>query len=249
MGLVSSASNCSHLNVPAVILAGGLGTRLRPMIGDMPKALAPVQGRPFLAYQLGLLKRQGITRIVLCTGYQHDLIQAPFGDGGAWGVQILYSVEAQPLGTAGALQQARRFLDRTFLVMNGDTYFAVDVATLVANHRQGDAIATLGLVEVPQAGRFGAVTLDARGYVTRFAEKKRRRAGLINAGVYVLEPGIFAHFPARAPLSLESDVFPHLASQRLLRGCVLQGYHIDIGTPQSYTQFQRDVSQWKLTEE
>jgi NDP-sugar pyrophosphorylase family protein len=235
-------------NVPAVVLAGGLGTRLRPIIGDLPKALAPVRGRPFLAYQLELLKRRGITRIVLCTGYGHDLIQAHCGDGAALGMQILYSVEEQPLGTAGALQQARRHLQETFLVLNGDTYFVADISALLANHRQGGAPATLALVEVPQAGRFGAVTLDAQGHITRFAEKRRRSAGLINSGIYVFEPEIWAHFPRRVPLSLENDVFPLLAEQRLLRGHVLEGYHMDIGTPESYAQFQQDMD-LRLTED
>jgi NDP-sugar pyrophosphorylase family protein len=212
------------------------------VLGELPKALAPVGGRPFLAYQLDWLKRQGVTRVVLCTGYRHDLIQAYCGDGGAWGMQIQYSVEEKPLGTAGALHQAQRFLDETFLAMNGDTYFAADLAALLVNHRAGGAPATLALVKVPQAGRFGAVTLDAHGYITRFAEKKRRRAGLINAGLYVLEPGIWAHFSPRVPLSLEDDVFPALAEQRLLRGNVLEGYHMDIGTPESYAQFKKDVA-------
>jgi len=235
-----------------VILAGGLGTRLRPILGDLPKALAPVGGRPFLAYQLDWLKRQGVTRVILCTGYGHDLIQAAFGDGTALGMQILYSVEETPLGTAGALRQARHYLQETFLAMNGDTYFAADLSALLANHRRSGAPATLALVRVPQAGRFGAVTVDAHGYITHFAEKKRRRAGLINAGIYVFEPGVFVHFPERVPLSrkgdtdaerlsLEGEVFPSLAAQRLLRGQVLEGYHIDIGTPESYAQFQRDV--------
>jgi NDP-sugar pyrophosphorylase family protein len=237
--------------VPAAILAGGLGTRLRPVIGDLPKALAPVQGRPFLAYQISFLKSQGITRIVLCTGYGHDLIQRYCGDGATFGVQILYSVEEKLLGTAGALQQARRYLNGTFFVMNGDTYFVTDLSALLADHRRGGAPATLALVKVPQAGpaksagrstsRFGAVTLDARGYITHFAEKKRRGAGLINAGVYVFEPEIWAHSPPRVPLSLEDDVFPALAEQRLLRGDVLEGYHMDVGTPESYAQFQKDM--------
>ena len=224
-----------------VILAGGLGTRLRPVLGNLPKALAPVGGRPFLAYQLEWLKQQGVTRVVLCTGYGHDLIQAYCGDGAAWGVQIQYSVEETPLGTAGALRQARRYLQETFVAMNGDTYFATDLTALLASHREGAAPATLALVRVPQAGRFGAVTLDADGHVIRFAEKKRRRPGLINAGVYVFEPGIWAHFAATIPLSLENDVFPALAARHLLRGKVLEGYHMDIGTPESYAQFQKDI--------
>jgi D-glycero-alpha-D-manno-heptose 1-phosphate guanylyltransferase len=224
-----------------VILAGGLGTRLRPVLRDLPKALAPVGGRPFLAYQLDWLKRQGVTRVILCTGYGHDLVEAHCGDGTALGMQILYSVEDEPLGTAGALQQARHYFNETFLAMNGDTYFDTELSALLAHHKAGGVPATMALVRVPQANRFGAVTLDARGYVIRFAEKGRHRAGLVNAGIYVLEPQIFDHFPARVPLSLEDDVFPTLAAQRLLRGDVLEGYHIDIGTPESYAQFQKDV--------
>jgi NDP-sugar pyrophosphorylase family protein len=231
-----------------VILAGGLGTRLRSVLRDLPKALAPVGGRPFLAYQLYWLKGQGVTRVIVCTGYGHDLIQAYCGDGTAWGMQIGYSVEDEPLGTAGALQQARHFLNRTFLAMNGDTYFDTDLGALLAHHRAGGVPATLALVQVPQAGRFGAATLDARGYVIRFAEKKRRGAGLVNAGIYVLEPQIFDHFPARVPLSLEDDIFPTLAAQRLLRGDVSEGYHIDIGTPESYAQFQKDVRELHLAQ-
>ena len=113
---------------------------------------------------------------------------------------------------------------------------------------EGGAPATLSLVRVPQASRFGTVTLEAHGYVTRFAEKKRRRAGLINAGIYVLEPAIWAHFPPGIPLSLENEVFPSLAEQRLLRGKVLEGYHMDIGTPESYAQFQQDMD-LRLTED
>lgn len=225
----------------AAILAGGLGTRLRPVLGGLPKCMAPVRGRPFLAYQLAWLREQGIKRVLLCTGYGHDVVRAYCGDGSAWGMEIQYSVEAQALGTAGALQLAQPMLRETFLALNGDTYFAADLSVLLAAHRAGGTLATVALVQVPEATRFGAVTMDADGYVTDFAEKQRSSASLINAGVYVFEPGVFAYFPKHVPLSLEKDVLPNLAAKRLLRGRVLQGYHIDIGTPESYTQFQEDV--------
>jgi NDP-sugar pyrophosphorylase family protein len=133
--------------------------------------------------------------------------------------------------------------------MNGDTYFAADLSALFAEHRATGAVATVALVEVPQAGRFGAVTLDATGHIIHFAEKGRSSVGLINAGVYLFEPDVFAHFSTRVPLSLENDVFPRLAAQRRLRGCVLRGYHIDIGIPESYMQFQKDVAQLKSAKE
>jgi len=225
----------------AVILAGGLGTRLRPVLGDLPKALAPVHGRPFLSYQLEWLKSQSIVQVVLCTGHGHDRIQAYLGDGAACGLQVKYSVEMEPLGTAGALRQARSLLRGTFLAMNGDTYFATGLSGLYSAHRDSAALATMALVEVPNAGRFGAVTLDDEGYIIDFAEKARRGAGWINAGVYILESKVVDRFPARIPLSLETEVFPLLAQGRLLHGCVLSGYHIDIGTPESYAQFCRDA--------
>ena len=237
----------------AVILAGGLGTRLRPIIGDLPKGLAPVGGRPFLEYQLAMLRSQGFQRIVLCTGYRHDLIQAHFGNGDAWGVHITYSVEREPLGTAGALRQARPGLDGSFLTMNGDTYFGADLSQLVLAHGRGgtrhghevaarDLVATLALLRMPDASRYGAVTLDADGYVVRFAEKSGGGPGLISAGLYVFSMSVFDHFPPRTPLSLETDVFPLLASRRLLGGLPVQGYHLDIGVPGSYQRFQEDVS-------
>jgi NDP-sugar pyrophosphorylase family protein len=226
----------------AVILAGGLGTRLRSVVGDLPKPLAPVRGRPFLEYQIEHLAAEGFTHVLLCVGYRHDLIQAHLHDGAAYRVEITYSVEKEPLGTAGALRHARPYLDDTFLALNGDTFFAADLSSLVTEHQAGRTCSTIALVRVPDAGRFGHVTLDTNGYVTHFNEKGNSGPGLINAGVYVFSSGIFDHFPAQTPLSLENQIFPELVRQRLLRGQVLQGYHIDIGTPESYQRFQEDMS-------
>jgi NDP-sugar pyrophosphorylase family protein len=229
----------------AVILAGGLGTRLRPVIGDLPKPLAPVQGRPFLDYQIEHLAAEGFTHILLCVGYRHDLIRAHLRDGAAYKVQITYSVEEEPLGTAGALRHARPYLGDTFLALNGDTFFATDLSSLVTAHQASSTCSTIALVQVPEAGRFGHVALDANGYVTHFNEKGNSGPGLINAGVYVFSSAIFDCFPAQTPLSLENQIFPGLARQRLLRGQVLQGYHIDIGTPESYARFQEDTASAK----
>lgn len=237
----------------AVILAGGLGTRLRPIIGDLPKGMAPVGGRPFLEYQIAMLRRQGFRRIVLCTGYRHDLIQAHFGTGEAWGVEMTYSLEHEPLGTAGALRHARPYLDSSFLVLNGDTYFGADLSLLVAFHHGGEAggkggvapsyrVATLALLPMPDASRYGAVTLDAGGYVVRFAEKSGGGPGLISAGLYVFSINVLDYLLPRTPLSLETDVFPLLASRRLLGGVDMPGYHLDIGLPGSYQRFQDDVA-------
>jgi len=229
--------------VQAVILAGGLGTRLRPVIGDLPKPLAPINERPFLEYQIETLRAAGFDRFVLCVGYRHDLIETHFADGRALGVQIVYSVESQALGTGGALRLARPLLDETCLVLNGDTYFAADFSQLVAQHTTP---ATLAMISVPDAGRYGSLSVDGDGFITHFNEKGASGPGLINAGVYVLSSAAFRYMAEQTPLSLETDVFPELARQRLLRGCALDGYHLDIGTPESYTRFERDVRAGRL---
>ncbi|MCL4504767.1 MAG: nucleotidyltransferase family protein [Chloroflexi bacterium] len=223
----------------AVILAGGLGTRLRATIGDIPKPLAEVNGRPFLAYQLDWLKRQGITHVVLCVGYRHELIEAQFGDGASVGMQISYSVEREPLGTGGALLNAENLLRDPFLAMNGDTYFELELGLLLQQHTSQQAVATMGLVHMPDTSRFGAVALDAEGHVTQFLEKGRSGPGLINAGIYALSKTVFDYFPVQMPVSLERDVFPLLSERQLMQTCTLQGFHLDIGTPESYAEFIR----------
>jgi NDP-sugar pyrophosphorylase family protein len=237
--------------VQAVILAGGLGTRLRSVLGDLPKPLAPVQGRPFLEYLIEHLRQHDVTRVVLCVGYRRELLQQHFGDGSALGVQIAYSVEREPLGTGGALWQARSLLDATFLVLNGDTFFAANLAALIQAHADGGipatgkAVATIALRHMPDVARYGDVVLDEIGCVTQFNEKGRAGPGLINAGAYVFSRQIFELVQTRTPLSMEKDVFPELARRRALRGCILQGYYVDIGLPDSYAEFQRHV---RLTE-
>lgn len=233
----------------AVILAGGLGTRLHPILGMLPKALAPVAGKPFLTYQLDWLKRCGVRRIVLCTGYQHQLIQDYLGDGADLGLSIHYSVEDHPLGTAGALRRAKDEITGTFLVLNGDTYLDVDLQVLLSSHRRTRPMATLALMRVDLAERYGAVTLDQQGIISHFGEKQQTGSGLVNAGLYVCEPSLLTYFAERDPLSLELDVFPALASQGLLRGQVVEGYVCDIGTPESYAQFVSDVGQNRLARE
>lgn len=233
----------------AVILAGGLGTRLRSILGVLPKALAPVAGKPFLTYQLSWLKHSGVRRVVLCTGYQHQLIQDYLGDGAALGLSIHYSVEDHPLGTAGALRKAKDKITGTFLVLNGDTYLDIDLGAFYAHHRGSGAVATLALMRADQAERYGTVVLDARGRISCFCEKGQSGAGLVNAGLYACEPSMLACFPEREILSLETDVFPALASQGQLGGYVVEGYVCDIGTPESHARFVQDVEQKRLAKE
>jgi len=231
----------------AVILAGGLGTRLRSVLGDLPKPLAPVQGRPFLEYLIEHLRQHDVTHLVLCVGYRRELLQQHFGDGSALGVQIAYSVEREPLGTGGALWQARSLLDETFLVLNGDTFFAANLAALIQAHADGgtpatgEAVATIALRHMPDVARYGDVVLDEISCVTQFNEKGRAGPGLLNAGVYVFSRRVLECVREQRPLSMERGVFPELVRRRALRGCVLTGYYVDIGLPDSYAEFQRYV--------
>jgi len=220
----------------AAILVGGLGTRLAPVVGDLPKALAPVAGVPFLDRLLGRLAAWGLRDVVLCTGVGADRVAAHCGDGARWGLSLRLSREETPLGTGGALRHARGFLSTSpFLVFNGDSLADTDPAALVAFHRQRRAAATLLLVRVADRTRFGSVRLDADGRIAAFEEKGVAGAGLINAGVYALEPGVLDPIPAGRPVSLESDVFPALVGQGLF-GLATDARFIDIGTPDSYKQ-------------
>jgi len=229
------------LEMQALILAGGLGKRLRTVVSDRPKPMALINGKPFLEYQICFLAGQGVKDIVLCLGYFHQQIMEYFGDGQRFGVRLTYSIEHKPLGTGGAIKKVEPQPKQTFLVLNGDTYFEIGLYELVKAHREGGGLATLALVEVEDASRFGVVSLDCQGFITSFAEKSSLGPGLINGGIYVFEPSVLDYIPPRTQVSLEEEVFPALVELKLLRGHVAQGYHIDIGTPESYAQAQREL--------
>ena len=229
----------------ALILAGGLGTRLRSVIADKPKPMADVAGRPFLEYQIDWLRRHGITRIVLCVGYRAEQIQAYFQDGTRWQVDIAYAVEREPLGTAGAIKNAQTLIQGAFLALNGDTFVDLDLDGLLEFHRaqteQDDkALGTLGLVYADDTGAYGAIELDESQRIVRFREKTGRTgAGLINAGFYLLEPGILDFIPAGQKVSIEEKTFPLVLEKGWhLYGYPTQGYFVDIGTPEGYARFK-----------
>ena len=236
---MSAAVNRRILDLPAVLLVGGKGTRLRAVVSSAPKPMAEVGGESFLELLVRQLRAQGITRLVMCSGYLAEQIEEKFGDGRAWDVAISYSRESQPMGTAGAvgLAQARLAGEREFLVMNGDSFLQADIAQLVAFHRERQAMATLAVVPVDDAGRYGTVRVDAGQRVTGFLEKTGAGTpGLINAGVYVFNASIFEHIPA-GPASLEKDVFPRIL-ERGVYALEQRGMFIDIGTPEDYARAQ-----------
>jgi NDP-sugar pyrophosphorylase family protein len=223
----------------AVLLVGGLGTRLRTVVPSAPKPLAPVGDRPFLELLIQQLAGQGIRNLVLCTGYLADQIQSEFGDGNSLGVSIEYSKEPHALGTGGAVKFAERFVEGVadFLVMNGDSFLELDLRRLIRFHRTHRGAATLAVVPVENAGRYGTVRVDGDNRVTKFLEKTSDEApGLINAGIYVFSPAIFEYIPP-GPVSLEKDVFPRLLSQGVY-AVREQGVFIDIGTPNDYAKAQ-----------
>jgi NDP-sugar pyrophosphorylase family protein len=219
----------------AVLLVGGLGTRLRPAVPSLPKALASVGDRPFLELLVRQLARQGISQLVMCTGYLAEQIEKTLGDGSNFGVKIEYSKEAAPLGTAGALKLAQRYIqhESEFLVLNGDSFLQIDFIELISFHRKHDSMATLAVVPVQNASRYGTVQVEADDRVVRFLEKTGDHVpGIINAGVYVFSSAIFARIP-EGPASMERDVFPNLLELGVY-AFEQRRLFIDIGTPDDY---------------
>jgi D-glycero-alpha-D-manno-heptose 1-phosphate guanylyltransferase len=232
---------------PVVILAGGLGTRLRSVLPDQPKGLAPIGAKPFLQVQIELLRDQGARDFVLCVGHLGAHIQDQFGDGAAWGVRIQYSVEGgRLLGTAGALKLAERFFRPRALVLNGDTYLAVDYERLVQRHREAreeaGVLATLSLARSPDAGRYGTVLLDAAGqHLIGFKEKEAAPDATeqwLNAGAYVIEHDLLNAVRPNVVASLERDVLPAvLAAGHRVAALKCEEPFYDIGTPADLAKF------------
>jgi NDP-sugar pyrophosphorylase family protein len=233
----------------AVVLCGGLGTRLRGTVPDLPKALAPVAGQPFLDYLLTDLAAAGISDVVLCTGHGSEAIEAEYGGDAHRGMSITYSIEREPLGTAGAVKHAEREIhSNPFLLLNGDSLLEIDMEQLVVSHNACGAIATLALARVSHPERYGSVVLDANGEIREFSEKASAESvasgggnRLINAGVYALDRSILQEIPA-APraVSFESEILPSLIGRGLF-GFVCEGFFIDIGVPEDYERAQTEI--------
>jgi len=230
----------------AILLAGGKGTRLRPLTIHTPKPIVPIFERPFLHYQLDLLKKvPEIDEVILSLNYQPRRIEEIFGDGSNAGLSIRYVVEPAPLGTAGAVRYAGEKLRESVVVFNGDVLTAVDLASVVALHRERRAKATIVLTPVENPSAYGLVETDATGNIRRFLEKPKPdeiTCNTINAGIYVLEPDTFDRIPAETPWSIERSFFPSLIERaETFVAYVYDGYWIDIGTPDKYSQVHRDI--------
>jgi NDP-sugar pyrophosphorylase family protein len=227
-------------DITAAILCGGLGSRLRSVVADRPKALAPVGGRPFLTYLLDQLAAAAVGEVVLLTGYRADQVYDALGPTYA-GMSLLYSEEPTPLGTGGALRLALPCLSgRTVLLLNGDSFCDVDLPAFRAFHRRHAADASLVLARARDTSRFGRVRTGPGGRVWGFEEKgSAPGGGWINAGVYLLDRGLVEELPPGRPASLEREAFPAWAAAGRLHGFRCPGRFLDIGTPTSYAEAER----------
>ena len=223
----------------AVLLVGGMGTRLQPVVSSVPKPMACVGDRPFLELLVRHLSRQGIRRLVMCTCHLADQIESEFDDGRRFDVEIKYSQEPYPLGTAGAIKFAGRMLsnDGDFLVLNGDSFLEIDFSQFLRFHSEHGGLVSVAVTRVPNGRRYGTVQIRPDGRVSGLAEKADSDApGLINAGVYVFRRSVLDHIhEGRA--SLEKDVFP-LLLDRGVYALEQKGMFIDIGTPEDYARAQ-----------
>ena len=225
-----------------VVLAGGLGTRLRSILEGKPKCLAPIAERPFLEYLLCFLRRQGANEVVLAVGYQSDQVMQYFGDGRRLGLRLRYSIERTLLGTAGALRLAGELLKGSrVIVVNGDSIADVPLKSVLQYHARRKALVTIALAKVSDVSRYGSVELDRTGQVVQFMEKSSGGAGWVSAGVYVLERDFIERIPPGRPISLEHDVFVGLVASSGFYGYPFVGYFIDIGTPEAYRQAQLEL--------
>lgn len=226
--------------IPVAILAGGLGTRLRPVIGEHAKVVAQVQGRPFLAHLLDQIAAAGFRDVVVCAGFRADEVEASLGSRHG-PLRLRYSVEPEPLGTGGALRHAVPLLDApACLAMNGDSFCEADLAAVWAWHAAKRAEATLVATHVPDASRYGRVEIDADDRVRHFTEKQADgKPGWINAGIYCLSRGRIEALEPGRPVSLERDALPAWAAAALLYGHRVRGRFIDIGTPGAYSAASR----------
>jgi D-glycero-alpha-D-manno-heptose 1-phosphate guanylyltransferase len=225
----------------AVVLAGGLGTRLASVTSDIPKPMAPIGSRPFLEYLLDDLVEQGVELAVLAVSHKWEVIRGHFGD--SWrGMPLNYSVEAQPLGTGGAIWQALESLtDDDVVVLNGDTLFRVDLASMENTHRNGGARLSIALKQVVDSGRFGRVEVSADGVITSFLEKATGGPGWINGGIYMLNRELFTDFPMPARFSFELDlVEPNIACIQP-RAFQSDAYFIDMGIPEDYERARHEI--------
>jgi len=225
---------------PAVVLAGGLGTRLGALTAQLPKPMVDIAGKPFLCYLLDYLARQGIKEVILAVGYQAEKIIAYFGKQYK-SLSLSYSHETQPLGTGGAILQALTLfkLNQAFII-NGDSLFLADLKKLWEFHLDKQTELSLALSLQENSARYGKVILDRQQKIIKFTEKGEAGPGLINGGIYLLEFAVFNNFTKGQKFSFEEEALLSLVNQQQVHGLIDSSYFIDIGLPETYAQAQKD---------
>ena len=237
---MTTTSNQNLREMKAVLLVGGLGTRLRAVVPSTPKPLAAVGGRSFLELLVQQLQHQGIRNLLMCTGYLGEQVRHAFGDGSSWGTVIEYSQETSPMGTAGAIKLAEPYLGDAaeFMVLNGDSFLEMNFERLLRFHRSHEGILSMAVLETEDASRYGTVNMTNTGRVTGFSEKAGNATpGIVNAGIYIFDRAVLEHIP-EGPTSLEKDIFPQILD-RGVYALEQQGMFIDIGTPDDYARAQQ----------
>ena len=236
----------------ALILAGGEGTRLRPLTSTVPKPIVPLVDRPFIVYMIEWLRGHGVDDVILACGFMAEAVRAVLGDGRSLGVALRYVEEPEPLGTGGALKYAQELLDERFFMLNGDCLTDVDLTAQLAQHERTRAVLTLGLIGVEDPSAYGLVRCDGAGAVTEFLEKPRPDeidTNLISLGAYVVQRDVLDTMPPSGTrVSIERDVFPGLVGHGLY-GFHASGYWLDIGTPERYLQATYEILEGEVSTE
>ncbi|AZN11495.1 D-glycero-D-manno-heptose 1-phosphate guanosyltransferase [Campylobacter jejuni] len=219
----------------AIILCGGLGTRLKSIIKDIPKPMAPINDKPFLEFIFEYLKKQGIKEVILAVSYKYEVIQEYFKDE-FLGIKIKYSIEKEPLGTGGAIKEALKFIKNEAYVLNGDTIFDIDLKKLILNNSK----ICLALKQMNDFDRYGTVELDSKNYIKLFKEKEFKKQGLINGGIYFLNKDIFNDFTLQEKFSFEEFLQENYEKLKA-KAHIFDNYFIDIGVPGDYGRFMNDI--------
>lgn len=225
----------------AIILAGGLGTRLRTVVADVPKCMAPVKGVPFISYIITALQKQGVTRFIFSLGYKSEVV-IDYLDAHFDLLEKAYVIEEEPLGTGGAIKEACNYAEcENVLIFNGDTFFDIDLEKLSAFHLQNNAACSLALKPMTHFSRYGAVDVDGNNNVTAFHEKQFCESGLINGGIYALEVKAILEAPLPDKFSFEKDFLEKNAGTGKLSAMAFDNYFIDIGIPEDYERANHEL--------
>jgi mannose-1-phosphate guanylyltransferase / phosphomannomutase len=245
-----TVEDSKSVDLQAVVMAGGQGTRLRPLTSNQPKPMVPVVNKPLLEHIIELLKRHHLQQIVITLQFLPTVISNYFGDGSTLDVELLYATEESPLGTAGSVRNARTFLDRTFVVVSGDALTDIDLTSAALFHRERQSMVTVVLKKVANPLEFGLVITEEDGRIVRFLEKPgwgEVFSDTINTGIYIIEPEVLNMVPDDRPYDFSKDLFPQMLANHLpMYGYVADGYWTDVGNHEQYLEAHRDILDGKV---